>query len=247
MVNSENLACSHAEPTIRISCRLSVMFGVRSHGGVVSGLSLEPEPLNRSKRVKLSLFRIDTSMARAFVRRMNVCEFVCVYVICECMNGMIDCGKEWVMSNVGNAKCMMDRDKIPGRRAPTDISDTSTLARGWFYVIQKPRMIGNVDVIDEWQIRDWEMIYLGISRYIRETNQSFRMPWLLIKWLQRWFLAIYNCHDINGIGMIRWMNDFMNDTGQFYILSPSSHLLSDFVIISYFFDYLKFFFVQIFI
>lgn len=54
------------------------MFGVRSHGGVVSGLSLEPEPLNRSKRVKLSLFRIDTSMARAFERRMNVCEFVCV-------------------------------------------------------------------------------------------------------------------------------------------------------------------------
>lgn len=45
MVNSENLACSQADPTIRISCRLRVICGERSQGGVVRGLSLEPEPL----------------------------------------------------------------------------------------------------------------------------------------------------------------------------------------------------------
>lgn len=45
IVSSENLACSTAEPTMRISCRESVMCGERSHGGVVSGLNLEPEPL----------------------------------------------------------------------------------------------------------------------------------------------------------------------------------------------------------
>lgn len=45
IVNSENFACSTAEPTIRISCRESVICGVRSHGGVVNGLNLEPEPL----------------------------------------------------------------------------------------------------------------------------------------------------------------------------------------------------------
>lgn len=45
MVNSENLACSQADPTINISCKLSVICGDRSHGGVVNGLSLEPEPL----------------------------------------------------------------------------------------------------------------------------------------------------------------------------------------------------------
>lgn len=48
MVNSENFACSHAEPTIIISCKLSVMCGDRSHGGVVNGLNLEPEPLYTS-------------------------------------------------------------------------------------------------------------------------------------------------------------------------------------------------------
>lgn len=48
IVNSENFACSHAEPTMSISCRLNVMCGDRSHGGVVSGDNLEPEPLNIS-------------------------------------------------------------------------------------------------------------------------------------------------------------------------------------------------------
>lgn len=45
IVSSENFACSTAEPTMRISCSESVMCGERSHGGVVSGLNLEPEPL----------------------------------------------------------------------------------------------------------------------------------------------------------------------------------------------------------
>ena len=53
IVSSENLACSQADPTIRISCRLSVMWGVRSQGGVVSGLNLEPEPLRIQHGVKL--------------------------------------------------------------------------------------------------------------------------------------------------------------------------------------------------
>lgn len=53
IVSSENFACSTVEPTMRISCRLSVMCGVRSHGGVVNGLSLEPEPLT-VKRVELA-------------------------------------------------------------------------------------------------------------------------------------------------------------------------------------------------
>lgn len=47
MVNSLNLACSTAQPTMRISCKDSVICGDRSHGGVVSGDNLEPEPLNR--------------------------------------------------------------------------------------------------------------------------------------------------------------------------------------------------------
>lgn len=46
IVNSENFACSQADPTISISCKLSVMCGDRSHGGVVNGLNLEPEPLH---------------------------------------------------------------------------------------------------------------------------------------------------------------------------------------------------------
>lgn len=48
IVSSENLACSHVEPTIRISCKLSVIWGVISQGGVVSGLNLEPEILDIS-------------------------------------------------------------------------------------------------------------------------------------------------------------------------------------------------------
>lgn len=45
IVNSENFACSHADPTIKISCKLNVICADRSHGGVVNGLNLEPEPL----------------------------------------------------------------------------------------------------------------------------------------------------------------------------------------------------------
>lgn len=48
MVSSENFACSQAEPTMSISCRLRVMWGDLSHGGVVSGDNLEPEPLHIS-------------------------------------------------------------------------------------------------------------------------------------------------------------------------------------------------------
>lgn len=48
IVNSENFACSHAEPTMSISCKLNVICGDRSHGGVVNGDNLEPEPLNIS-------------------------------------------------------------------------------------------------------------------------------------------------------------------------------------------------------
>lgn len=47
IVSSENFACSTAEPTMRISCSESVICGDLSHGGVVNGLSLEPEALNR--------------------------------------------------------------------------------------------------------------------------------------------------------------------------------------------------------
>lgn len=48
MVSSENFACSHVEPTMRISCKLSVIWGFISHGGVVRGLNLEPEILHIS-------------------------------------------------------------------------------------------------------------------------------------------------------------------------------------------------------
>lgn len=65
IVSSENLACSHAEPTIKISCKLSVICGDRSHGGVVSGLSLEPEPL-ACQLGGVNLLEIKHRMARAF-------------------------------------------------------------------------------------------------------------------------------------------------------------------------------------
>lgn len=64
IVNSENFACSHADPTIKISCKLNVICGVRSHGGVVSGLNLEPDPL--IKTMEQLLFRSAMKMARAF-------------------------------------------------------------------------------------------------------------------------------------------------------------------------------------
>lgn len=50
IVSSENLACSTAEPTIKISCNDKVICGDRSHGGVVKGLSLEPETLIQLKK-----------------------------------------------------------------------------------------------------------------------------------------------------------------------------------------------------
>lgn len=90
IVNSENFACSTAEPTrnlsvrdgvndeylyvpilvsisipIRISCSDRVICGDRSHGGVVSGLNLEPEPLN-IKKVHTSSTQQICEMARAF-------------------------------------------------------------------------------------------------------------------------------------------------------------------------------------
>ena len=64
MVNSENLACSHADPTMSISCKLSVICGDRSHGGVVNGLNLEPEPL-LVKICEVILFVLKVTLARA--------------------------------------------------------------------------------------------------------------------------------------------------------------------------------------
>lgn len=58
IVSSENFACSHADPTIRISCKLSVMCGDRSQGGVVNGLSLEPEPLNIIKQLRMEIIMV---------------------------------------------------------------------------------------------------------------------------------------------------------------------------------------------
>lgn len=65
MVSSENFACSHAEPTIKISCSVSVMCGDRSHGGVVNGLNLEPEPLF-VKNCEVNRFEKCQQMTRAF-------------------------------------------------------------------------------------------------------------------------------------------------------------------------------------
>lgn len=55
MVSSLNLACSTAQPTMRISCSDNVICGDRSHGGVVSGDNLEPEPLNRLNSEEFSV------------------------------------------------------------------------------------------------------------------------------------------------------------------------------------------------
>lgn len=52
IVNSLNFACSTAEPTMRISCKDNVICGERSHGGVVNGDNLEPEPLNSIKQCR---------------------------------------------------------------------------------------------------------------------------------------------------------------------------------------------------
>lgn len=68
IVSSENLACSHADPTIRISCRLSVICGDRSQGGVVNGLSLEPEPLNT---IKLARF-LGTGLGLIYVNQARL-------------------------------------------------------------------------------------------------------------------------------------------------------------------------------
>ena len=65
MVNSLNLACSTAEPTMRISWRDKVICGDRSHGGVVSGDNLEPEPLNSLNNEDISVW-LKVLMARAF-------------------------------------------------------------------------------------------------------------------------------------------------------------------------------------
>lgn len=67
IVNSENLACSHADPTIKISCKLNVMCGVLSHGGVVSGLNLEPDPLTLKNIAKL--VQSAMKMARALLMK----------------------------------------------------------------------------------------------------------------------------------------------------------------------------------
>lgn len=83
MVSSENFACSHAEPTIIISWRLSVMCGDRSHGGVVNGLNLEPEPLHincedfqfRKNSIGYPCFRIII-----IIFKLEKCE--CVRVFC---------------------------------------------------------------------------------------------------------------------------------------------------------------------
>lgn len=92
IVSSENLACSQAEPTISISCRLSVMWGVLSQGGVVRGLNLEPEPLWVNTG-GVTLSHSERRMARAFELSMNsgmavydcvcVCFWICLsYFLC---------------------------------------------------------------------------------------------------------------------------------------------------------------------
>lgn len=65
MVSSENFACSQAEPTINISCSVSVICGDRSHGGVVNGLNLEPEPLI-VKKCEVNQVQKCPQMTRAF-------------------------------------------------------------------------------------------------------------------------------------------------------------------------------------
>lgn len=100
MVSSENLACSHAEPTMRISWRLRVIWGDRSHGGVVSGDNLEPEPLPIS-RCSCAGPQANAG-ARAFTEELRMWrtneviwgekEYVCACVSvcdygCMCVNG----------------------------------------------------------------------------------------------------------------------------------------------------------------
>lgn len=90
IVSSENLACSQADPTISISCRLSVMCGVLSQGGVVSGLNLEPEPLSVNTR-GVTLFYNERRMARAFEYRWTPwCMTVWMSAfVCLCLCGLL--------------------------------------------------------------------------------------------------------------------------------------------------------------
>lgn len=91
IVSSENLACSQADPTISISCRLSVMWGVLSQGGVVRGLNLEPEPLWVNTG-GVTLSHSERRMARAFELSMNsawLCND-CVYMsVCVCVRACL--------------------------------------------------------------------------------------------------------------------------------------------------------------